>query len=184
MFFFSVSLMPSRSCISHFLHPLLFLSSSILPFLSYPADPEMVQRFGVDYSYDLCPRANIFRRDQGSVVDMESFMAIMRYNNYKADPYSYALLHAPLLPSFLYICPSCLWFQLALFITTFSYLIFLSLSITGKDRPIMPYVAAVTFPWGTSSFAFILCHLLHFLFPLPNYCFHVYSKYIYIYIPR
>jgi hypothetical protein len=39
-------------------------------------------------SYQLAPRAQIFRRDQGNVVDMPSMQAIMRYNNYKNDPYS------------------------------------------------------------------------------------------------
>jgi hypothetical protein len=52
------------------------------------ADPEIVAKYGVDYSYDLCPRANIFRRDQGNVVDMTTFQDIMRYNDYTKDPYS------------------------------------------------------------------------------------------------
>lgn len=38
--------------------------------------------------YQLAPRAKIFRRDQGTVVDMDSYKAIMRYNDYKNDPYS------------------------------------------------------------------------------------------------
>ncbi|XP_062847005.1 phospholipase B-like 1 [Trichomycterus rosablanca] len=44
--------------------------------------------YGNDYSYDLCPRAKIFRRDQASVVDIASLKHIMRYNDYKNDPYS------------------------------------------------------------------------------------------------
>jgi len=42
--------------------------------------PEMVDNFGTFLSYELAPRAKIFRRDQGKVVDMESMQAIMRYN--------------------------------------------------------------------------------------------------------
>ncbi|KAM6216293.1 phospholipase B-like 1 [Rhynchocyon petersi] len=50
--------------------------------------PLLVQRLGLDYSYDMAPRAKIFRRDQGQVTDMESMKYIMRYNNYEKDPYS------------------------------------------------------------------------------------------------
>ncbi|XP_003797853.1 phospholipase B-like 1 [Otolemur garnettii] len=50
--------------------------------------PLLVQKLGLDYSYDLAPRAKIFRRDQGKVTDMASMKYIMRYNNYKQDPYS------------------------------------------------------------------------------------------------
>jgi len=40
-------------------------------------------------TYDLAPRAEIFRRDQGDVVDFESMKYIMRYNEYKTDPFSH-----------------------------------------------------------------------------------------------
>lgn len=50
--------------------------------------PQMWQKFGDDFSYDLCPRAKIFRRDQGNVKDLVSLKHIMRYNNYLKDPYS------------------------------------------------------------------------------------------------
>jgi hypothetical protein len=43
---------------------------------------------GPNYTHTIVPRAEIFRRDQGSVVDMNSFKNIMRSNNYKTDPYS------------------------------------------------------------------------------------------------
>ncbi|XP_033826730.1 phospholipase B-like 1 [Periophthalmus magnuspinnatus] len=49
---------------------------------------QMWQKFGEDFSYDLCPRAKIFRRDQAAVTDLKSLKKIMRYNNYKKDPYS------------------------------------------------------------------------------------------------
>lgn len=50
--------------------------------------PLLVHKLGLDYSYDLAPRAKIFRRDQGTVKGMASMKHIMRYNNYKKDPYS------------------------------------------------------------------------------------------------
>ncbi|KAM4634899.1 phospholipase B-like 1 [Polymixia lowei] len=49
---------------------------------------EMWKEHGEDFSYDLCPRAKIFRRDQAEVKDLDSLKHIMRYNNYKKDPYS------------------------------------------------------------------------------------------------
>ena len=39
-------------------------------------------------SYQLAPRAKIFRRDAGKVSDLSSFIDIMRYNDYMNDPYS------------------------------------------------------------------------------------------------
>ncbi|CAK6961714.1 phospholipase B-like 1 [Scomber scombrus] len=48
----------------------------------------MWRRHGEDFSYDLCPRAKILRRDQAKVSDLSSLKHIMRYNNYKRDPYS------------------------------------------------------------------------------------------------
>lgn len=50
--------------------------------------PKMWQDYGELFSYDLCPRAKIFRRDQSSVTDLASLKYIMRYNNYKKDPYT------------------------------------------------------------------------------------------------
>ncbi|XP_061564292.1 phospholipase B-like 1 [Cololabis saira] len=48
----------------------------------------MWKRYGEDFSYDLCPRAKILRRDHGKVSDLSSLKHMMRYNNYKRDPYS------------------------------------------------------------------------------------------------
>ncbi|KAL3967401.1 Rho GTPase-activating protein 20 [Sarotherodon galilaeus] len=48
----------------------------------------MWKRYGEDFSYDLCPRAKILRRDQAKVSDLSSLKRMMRYNNYKKDPYS------------------------------------------------------------------------------------------------
>ena len=42
--------------------------------------PEVVEKVGPDATYQLCPRAKIFRRDQGNVKDMASMQYIMRYN--------------------------------------------------------------------------------------------------------
>lgn len=39
---------------------------------------------GIDYQ--LAPRAQIFRRDAGKVDDLDSFMTIMRYNDFQNDP--------------------------------------------------------------------------------------------------
>lgn len=50
--------------------------------------PEFAAKHGSDYTYQLAPRAKIFRRDQGKVVDMESMKSIMRYNDYENDKYS------------------------------------------------------------------------------------------------
>ncbi|XP_071106196.1 phospholipase B-like 1 [Haliotis cracherodii] len=50
--------------------------------------PDFVATHGSDFSYQLAPRAKIFRRDEGKVVDLASMKKIMRYNDYKHDPYS------------------------------------------------------------------------------------------------
>jgi len=42
--------------------------------------PQMVDNYGTFLSYELSPRAKIFRRDQGTVVDMKTMKAIMRFN--------------------------------------------------------------------------------------------------------
>ena len=47
--------------------------------------PELVEAQGEENSYDLAPRARIFRRDANTVSDLESYKAFLRYNNYKND---------------------------------------------------------------------------------------------------
>lgn len=42
---------------------------------------EMWKEYGNDFSYDLCPRAKIFRRDQADVKDLDSLKYIMRFNS-------------------------------------------------------------------------------------------------------
>jgi len=45
-------------------------------------------KYGDIYSYELNPRANIFRRDQAQVASLEDMMHIMQSNNYQTDPLS------------------------------------------------------------------------------------------------
>ncbi|KAK3737518.1 hypothetical protein QZH41_010630 [Actinostola sp. cb2023] len=46
------------------------------------------QKYGAFFDYNLSPRAQIFRRDQHKVVDIDSMMKLMRYNDFKNDPLS------------------------------------------------------------------------------------------------
>lgn len=50
--------------------------------------PDFVAKHGINYSYQLAPRAKIFRRDQDNVVTFGDMKYIMRYNDYKNDKYS------------------------------------------------------------------------------------------------
>ncbi|XP_039628230.1 putative phospholipase B-like 2 [Polypterus senegalus] len=49
---------------------------------------ELVQKYGDWFSYDMNPRAQIFKRNQSLVTDMESMIRLMRYNNFQNDPLS------------------------------------------------------------------------------------------------
>merc|ERR1719331_2013801 len=62
------------------------------PSYNVPYYPEIYRRsgykddrLGPDGQYELAPRAQIFRRDQGTVTDIASLKRIMRYANY-SDP--------------------------------------------------------------------------------------------------
>ncbi|KAM7451985.1 putative phospholipase B-like 2 [Porites harrisoni] len=46
------------------------------------------KKFGAFFSYADCPRGQIFKRDHSKVVDMETMMKLMRYNDFKQDPLS------------------------------------------------------------------------------------------------
>lgn len=48
--------------------------------------PAIVEKFGVTSSYQLAPRAQIFRRDSGNINDVASLQYFMRYNDYLNDP--------------------------------------------------------------------------------------------------
>jgi len=50
--------------------------------------PKAYELYGDAYSYSMCPRAQIFRRDQGNVHDMDGMKKIMRYNEWQTDPLS------------------------------------------------------------------------------------------------
>ena len=39
-----------------------------------------MERFGNENTYQMAPRATIFRRDEANVIDMDSMKYIMRYN--------------------------------------------------------------------------------------------------------
>lgn len=84
-------LLPFSSCLP-LLNPTFFFHSKSgywpsynIPFhekvYNLSGYPMLVQRLGLDYSYDLTPRAKIFRRDQGTVTDLASMKYIMRYNS-------------------------------------------------------------------------------------------------------
>ena len=47
--------------------------------------PQMVSKTGVENSYDLAPRARIFRRDANKVSNLQEFNRLLRYNNYLND---------------------------------------------------------------------------------------------------
>ena len=47
--------------------------------------PELVAAHGVENSYDLAPRARLFRRDANSVKDLSDYKAFLRYNNFEND---------------------------------------------------------------------------------------------------
>ncbi|NXK48824.1 PLBLB protein, partial [Chauna torquata] len=49
---------------------------------------ELVKKYGDWFTYDKNPRAQIFRRNQTQVHDMDSMVRLMRSNNYLRDPLS------------------------------------------------------------------------------------------------
>ncbi|XP_026199967.1 putative phospholipase B-like 2 [Anabas testudineus] len=49
---------------------------------------ELVKKFGPWFSLDQNPRAQIFRRNQTDVTDVDSMVRLMRYNNFMEDPLS------------------------------------------------------------------------------------------------
>ena len=75
-----------------------YLRYGYWPSYNTPFDPEIIKismikeaieknpSLASQMDYDTCTRANIFRRDQGKVVDIESLKRMIRYNNYTSDP--------------------------------------------------------------------------------------------------
>ncbi|KAL3191978.1 hypothetical protein MRX96_018098, partial [Rhipicephalus microplus] len=52
------------------------------------AQPETVKKYGDLYTYDKCPRARMFQRDNDNLTDVDSVLTYLRYNDYKNDPLS------------------------------------------------------------------------------------------------
>ncbi|XP_041362264.1 phospholipase B-like 1 isoform X2 [Gigantopelta aegis] len=50
--------------------------------------PDIVKMKGLDFSYQMAPRAKIFRRDHGKVNSVKTIQEILRSNDYKNDPFS------------------------------------------------------------------------------------------------
>jgi len=50
--------------------------------------PSYEQKYGDSYSYSKCARAQIFRRDQKQVANLDDLKKIMRYNEWQTDPLS------------------------------------------------------------------------------------------------
>ena len=47
-----------------------------------------INEYGLFFSHDSCPRANIFNRDLHTVVDVNTTIQLMRYNDFQNDPYA------------------------------------------------------------------------------------------------
>ena len=50
--------------------------------------PEAVAKHGVYYTYELAPRASIFRQYNGNIRDLDSLKTFMRSNDYESDPFA------------------------------------------------------------------------------------------------
>ncbi|XP_077523111.1 putative phospholipase B-like 2 [Amblyomma americanum] len=62
--------------------------------------PPKLEKYGDFYSYENCPRARMFRRDQAKLTDMDSIVKYMNYNDYKNDPLSRCNCTPPYNPLF------------------------------------------------------------------------------------
>jgi len=49
---------------------------------------DMYNKYGNVFSYEFCPRANIFRQRQKTVNDLKTYQQIVRYNDWQHDPLS------------------------------------------------------------------------------------------------
>ncbi|XP_075225599.1 putative phospholipase B-like 2 [Lycorma delicatula] len=56
---------------------------------------EKFKQLGNWFSHDNAPRAKIFERDQANVTNMDSFMSLMRSNNYQHDPFAHCQCDPP-----------------------------------------------------------------------------------------
>jgi len=48
----------------------------------------MVTKYGQMYTYDMCPRAQIFKQQQPTIKDLPTLQTVMRYNKFQTDPLS------------------------------------------------------------------------------------------------
>jgi hypothetical protein len=78
--------------VSFFLQDQSYFPSYNIPYFPFIYNisgyPAQYEQHGDAYSYEACPRANIFRRDQDKVTSFQSFQDLMRYNEYQTDPLS------------------------------------------------------------------------------------------------
>eukprot|EP00761_Pharyngomonas_kirbyi_P014901 gb/GECH01014932.1/.p1 GENE.gb/GECH01014932.1/~~gb/GECH01014932.1/.p1 ORF type:complete len:535 (+),score=143.38 gb/GECH01014932.1/:1-1605(+) len=77
---------------SHQLSKTSFWSSYNIPYFKdiyrQSGYVEKFKKYGNKYSYQHCPRANIFRRNQTMIDSFEHMKQMMRYNNWQEDPLS------------------------------------------------------------------------------------------------
>ncbi|EFC45509.1 predicted protein [Naegleria gruberi] len=77
--------------VSHILDSSYWASYNI-PYFPYIYNisgyPAQFQKYGDFWSYEHCPRANIFRRDLPAVTDIEGVKSLIRQNKYQTDPFS------------------------------------------------------------------------------------------------
>ncbi|XP_078362141.1 putative phospholipase B-like 2 [Oculina patagonica] len=77
---------------SVFLQENTYWPSYNVPYFPYifnmSGDMASYEKYGSWFSYNGAPRAQIFKRDHNKVVDMDSMMKLMRYNDYQHDPLS------------------------------------------------------------------------------------------------
>uniref|UniRef100_A0A914HX02 Phospholipase B-like n=1 Tax=Globodera rostochiensis TaxID=31243 RepID=A0A914HX02_GLORO len=77
--------------VTWFLRKYSYWPSYNIPFLRRISELSGSERKGMEndwWRWGLCPRARIFNRDQHKVQDLNSLMALMRYNDYKHDEFS------------------------------------------------------------------------------------------------
>lgn len=81
-----------RQDMTYFLREKGYWASYNIPFFSEVFNrsgfPQMVAQHGPWFTHDGTPRAQIFKRDQHNVKDVNSLLKLMRYNDFMHDPLS------------------------------------------------------------------------------------------------